>query len=76
MGERKRLKRMALCCEKIDQNDNAFPFACGLILLKSVHTAWPGDAAEPTSRARHLLSALELIVCRPNDAESRVQPPP
>ena len=40
MGKLKRFKRIALRCEKTAQNYAAFvAFACGLILVKSVHTA-------------------------------------
>jgi hypothetical protein len=40
VGKLKRLKRIALRCEKTAQNFAAFvSFACTLILVKSVHTA-------------------------------------
>jgi transposase len=39
MGKLKRFKRIALRCEKTAQNYAALvAFACGIILLKSVHT--------------------------------------
>jgi hypothetical protein len=39
MGKLKRFKRIALRCEKTADNYRAFvAFACGLILIKSVHT--------------------------------------
>jgi transposase len=38
MGKLKRFKRIALCCEKTAENYSSFvAFACGLILVKSVH---------------------------------------
>ena len=40
MGKLKRFKRVALRCEKTAQNYASFvAFACGLILVKTVHTA-------------------------------------
>lgn len=40
MGKLKRFKRIALRCEKTAQNYASFvAFACGLILVKTVHTA-------------------------------------
>jgi transposase len=40
MGKLKRFKRIALRCEKTAENYGALvAFACGLILIKSVHTA-------------------------------------
>ena len=40
IGKLKRFKRIALRCEKTAQNYAAFvAFACGIILVKSVHTA-------------------------------------
>ena len=40
MGKIKRFKRVALRCEKTSQNYASFvAFACGLILVKTVHTA-------------------------------------
>ena len=40
MGKIKRFKRVALRCEKTAQNYASFvAFACGLILVKTVHTA-------------------------------------
>jgi transposase len=40
IGKLKRFKRVALRCEKTAENYAAFvAFACGLILVKSVHTA-------------------------------------
>jgi transposase len=42
MGKLKRFKRIALRCEKTAENYAALiSFACGLILVKSVHTALP-----------------------------------
>jgi transposase len=39
VGKLKRFKRIALRCEKTAQNYGALvAFACGLILIKSVHT--------------------------------------
>ena len=39
MGKIKRFKRVALRCEKMAQNNASFvAFACGLILVKTVHT--------------------------------------
>jgi len=38
MGKLKRFKRIALRCEKTAENYGSFvAFACGLILVKSVH---------------------------------------
>jgi transposase len=40
IGKLKRFKRIALRCEKTDESYDAFVgFACGLMLIKSVHTA-------------------------------------
>ncbi len=40
VGKLKRFKRIALRCEKTAESYAAFvSFACGLILIKSVHTA-------------------------------------
>ena len=40
MGKLKRFKRIALRCEKTAESFSAIvAFACGLILVKSVHTA-------------------------------------
>ena len=40
MGKLKRFKRVALRCEKTAQNyASLVAFACGLILVKTVHTA-------------------------------------
>lgn len=40
IGKLKRFKRIALRCEKTDTSYAAFiDFACGLMLIKSVHTA-------------------------------------
>lgn len=40
IGKLKRFKRIALRCEKTSENYASFvAFACGLILVKSVHTA-------------------------------------
>ena len=40
IGKRKRFKRVALRCEKTDISYSAIiSFACGLMLVKSVHTA-------------------------------------
>jgi hypothetical protein len=39
VGKLKRFKRLALRCEKIADSYGAFAaFACGLVLVKSVHT--------------------------------------
>ncbi len=40
MGKLKRFKRIALRCEKTDENDGSFvALALSFILIKSVHTA-------------------------------------
>jgi transposase len=40
IGKLKRFKRVAMRCDKTDTSYSAFvSFACGLILIKSVHTA-------------------------------------
>ena len=40
VGKLKRFKRIALRCEKTNNNFGSFvPFALGLIIVKSVHTA-------------------------------------
>ena len=40
MGKMKRFKRIALRCEKTAKNYASFvAFACGLMLVKTVHTA-------------------------------------
>jgi len=40
MGKLKRFKRVAMRCEKTDTSYSAIvSFACGLLLIKSVHTA-------------------------------------
>ncbi len=40
VGKLKRFKRVAMCCEKSDTSYSAIvSFACGLMLVKSVHTA-------------------------------------
>ena len=40
MGKLKRFKRVAMRCEKTDESyDGIVSFACGLILVKSVHRA-------------------------------------
>ncbi len=41
IGKLKRFKRVAMRCEKTDISFSAIvTFACGLMLVKSVHTAW------------------------------------
>ena len=45
IGKLKRFKRVAMRCEKTDTSYSAIiSFACGLMLVKSVHTAYQGKA--------------------------------
>jgi hypothetical protein len=51
IGKLKRFKRVAMRCEKTDTSYAAIiSFACRLMLVGSVHTAWLGQIAEPADR--------------------------
>jgi hypothetical protein len=62
LGELKRLKRMALCCEKTAQNDSTFPSPAASS-SSNPSTSRRCEQSRPAERA--LLSALDLVVYRP-----------
>ena len=68
MGKLKRFKRIAMRCEKTVESYAAFVgFACGLILVKSIHRAWfPPLAIMPYHRraAAAARSAMPITAFR------------
>jgi len=66
-GKLKRFKRIALRCEKTHRNFGSFvAFALGLIILKSVHTAW--SATSPPTGPRRV-RRRRTAVCQPRQPE-------